>query len=334
MGALRRQFEADGCRSIAPARDLAVPLPDGFLTEAGDRLPDRAVKLRRYGAAGAPLVLVAGGVSSGRFVADEDDVGPGWWGQVVRAGGGVDLDRYQVLGLDFTPTTSSDVQVTLTTRDQARLIALALDGLGAAHLHAFVGASYGGMVALAFASLFPDRVERLCVISAAHRADPMTTALRGVQRRILRFAQEAGRPEEGLSLARQLAMTTYRTPEEFRARFEEEPPAAAGELYPVCRYLVARGRSYHQVMRPERWIALSDAMDRHRVDAGSIRARTTLVAVGEDRLVPIEHMRELAAGLPNGVLVETTSPYGHDAFLKEVDAISPVIGGSLEEETR
>jgi len=333
MGALRRPVEDDRGWGDAPARDFAIPIPDGFLTEAGARLPDPCVELRRYGAADAPQVLVAGGVSSGRFVA-EDEVGSGWWGEMVRPGGGVDLERFGVVALDFAPTSPSGDQVTLTTGDQARLVALALDGLGVRRLHAFVGASYGGMVALAFASLFPERVERLCVISAAHRADPMATALRGVQRRILRFAQEVGRPEEGLSLARQLAMTTYRTREEFRARFEDNPPIAAGELYPVCRYLEARGRSYHQVMRPQRWIALSDAMDRHRVDPRSIRARTTLIAIAGDRLVPIEDMRELAAGLIHARLVEIASPYGHDAFLKEVRAISPVISASLEEKTR
>ena len=328
MGALRQTRPDERCR-IAPARDLFVPIPDDFRTEAGDALEDRSVRLRLHGAPGAPLVLAAGGVSSGRFVADDAEAGRGWWADIVQPGGGVDLDAYAVLGIDFAPATATR-QITITTADQARLIALALDGLGVERLHGFVGASYGGMVALAFAALFPERVERLCVISAAHRADPMATAVRGVQRRILRFAEEAGRPEEGLSLARQLAMTTYRTAEEFRLRFEEEPPEAAGGLYPVCNYLVARGRTYHEVMRPQRWIAMSDSMDRHRVEPEAIKARTTIIGIQGDRLVPIEDLRELAVRAPDARLVEIASIYGHDAFLKEIETLTPLIAASLE----
>ena len=333
MGALRRttqqQWAPDS--GVAPARDLFVPIPDGFRTEAGDALEDRSVRLRLYGDLAQPLVLVAGGVSSGRFVADGGETGRGWWSESVCSGGGVDLDRFGVLGLDFAPHAPSR-SLTITTADQARLIALALDGLGVERLHGFVGASYGGMVALAFAALFPHRVERLCVISAAHRADPMTTALRGVQRRILRFAEASGRPEEGISLARQLALTTYRTAEEVRARFDEPAPSAAGEPYAVCSYLVSQGRRYHETMHAGRWVAMSDSMDRHRVDPAAVRARTTLVGVTSDRLVPIEDMRALVAALPDGSLFELPSLYGHDAFLKEAEALAPVLRSSLEEQ--
>ena len=61
------------------------------------------------------------------------------------------------------------------------------------------------MVGLAFAELYPDWAEQLIVVSAAHRAHPQATAWRGIQRRILQFAVAAGRPEEGVALARELA---------------------------------------------------------------------------------------------------------------------------------
>jgi len=51
---------------------------------------------------------------------------------------------------------------------------------------------------------------------------------------------------------------------------------------------------------------------------------TTLVAVREDQLVPLTDMQALAARLPQGRLVEISSPYGHDAFLKEARQLKPI----------
>jgi len=71
-------------------------------------------------------------------------------------------------------------------------------------------------------------------------------------------------------------------------------------------------------------------MDRHRVEPEAVRARTTLVGVTSDRLVPIEDLRECAARAPDATLVEIESPYGHDAFLKETETLTPVIRAALE----
>ena len=48
----------------------------------------------------------------------------------------------------------------VTTHDQADALARVLDEIGVERIQAFVGASYGGMVALAFAERYP-RARRL-----------------------------------------------------------------------------------------------------------------------------------------------------------------------------
>jgi homoserine O-acetyltransferase len=186
------------------------------------------------------------------------------------------------------------------------------------------------MVGLAFAELFPDRLERLAVICAAHRSHPMTTALRGIQRRILAFADAAGDPEAGVALARQLAMTTYRSPEEFDARFATTAPERAGGAYPVCDYLIAQGQAYSAATTPARWTVLSDSMDRHLVDPAKVTTPTTLVGFTSDRLVPIADVQALAKALPNlDWFAQLPSVYGHDGFLKEVDALAPILRAAL-----
>ncbi|MFN0022442.1 MAG: homoserine O-succinyltransferase [Parvularculaceae bacterium] len=307
--------------------DITVLLPPGFTLQSGEILSRPEVALRIHGEEDAPAILVSGGISSGRSVADAGNE-RGWWRDVVSAGGAIDLARFRVIGADFLPNPGETAR-TISTGDQARALAFALDAIGVARLHAFVGASYGGMLGLAFAEAFPTRLDKLCVISAADRPHPSATALRGIQRRIIDLATRAGNAAEGLSLARQLAMTTYRTPEEFAARFAHRPGGAAGDPYAVCEYLIARGDAYQMV--PERYVTLSDSIDRHAVNACAIATPALFVAVDSDRLVPSEHIRLLAAKAAHADYVEIASLYGHDAFLKEPGVIGPIIRSFIEE---
>jgi len=320
-------------RERGGARDVVASVPADFRLASGEALRQPTVVGRLHGRAGAPLVVVAGGISAGRFVHRTETNGLGWWAGAVSVRGPIDLSRFQVLSFDFAPGSDfHDHPVTITTHDQARLLALLLDRLAVERVAAFVGCSYGGMVALAFAELFPDRADQLIVVSAAHRAHPQATAWRGIQRRILRFAVEAGRPEEGVALARELAMTTYRTAEEFDARFETTAPVQAGGAYPVCDYLTARGQAYRTHTTPARWLSMSDSLDRHSVTPEAIRTPVTLVGFTSDRLVPIDDIRELAARLPTlWRFVEAPSLYGHDAFLKEDAFVGDILRSAFKD---
>jgi homoserine O-acetyltransferase len=307
--------------------DVSVLLPSGFRLQSGEKLSRPELRLRLYGDLSRPAVAVAGGISAGRAVADGKQ-DKGWWRDFVADGGAIDLNQFCVVGFDFLPNPAETAR-TISSLDQARALAIALDKINLSNLKAFVGASYGGMVALAFAAEFPDRVDKLCVISAADRPHPAATALRGVQRRIIEFARRAGSAEEGVSLARQLAMVTYRTPEEFESRFRHVPGEAAGDPYEVCSYLIARGDAYK--MAPERYVTLSDSIDRHSVDPRRIAAPALFLAAKSDRLVPVGDVERLAGNVADGRFFAFTSLYGHDAFLKEAATIGPVIQSFIEE---
>jgi homoserine O-acetyltransferase len=303
--------------------DCTAPVPAGFVFDCGRPCPDASILCRLYGPEDAPLVIVAGGISASRFPYAPD--GAGWWQDTVAPGGGVDIDRFRVLAFEFAPLGQA---VQVSTADQARLVAAALGHLGVARAHAWVGASYGGMVGLAFAALYPERLGRLCAISAAHRASPMAVALRGVQRRIVEFGAESGRTDEALALARQLAMVTYRSSAEFAARFPGGPDESGRS--DVCRYLISRGEAFRRSASPERWRELSLAIDRHQVRPEDVRVPTTLVASTTDWLTPISDMRELADRLPAlESLVELQSDFGHDAFLKEAPRLNPILSRFL-----
>lgn len=303
--------------------DVFISLRPGYRLQSGDILTDGHLRLHLQGNRFGPPVVALGGISAGRHVGGPN----GWWCGSVRSGGAIDLDRFHVIGIDFAPLDNQ--RVVLTAHDQAALINLALDDLKIRRLHAIVGASYGGMVALAFAAAWPDRTDRLIVIAAAHRPSAQGRAWRGVQRRIIEFGLRQGEAAQGLALARQLAMITYRTPEEFEQRFASGDGERFGD---IDRYLTRRGEAYAEVMPPLRWLSLSEAIDRFAVDPASVQVPTTAIAFTTDRLVPLHDMRDLKARLPKlEAFHEVQSLYGHDAFLKETAALHPILSGSLKD---
>jgi homoserine O-acetyltransferase len=323
---------AESEAASAEALSGVLQLPGRLSLHHGGSLDQPSLAWRLEGKAGAPVVVALGGISAHRRVFDIEQPRDGWWCEIAGPGRALDSTRVRVLGIDYlggsgesTAPTSGGVFPSLSSYDQAEALLQLLDHLQVARLRAIVGASYGGMVALAFAERFPARVEQLLVISAADRTHPMSTAWRSVQRRALRFALAAGHPADGIELARALAMATYRSPEEFAARFSGPPRQVDGRfVFPVEEYLFARGRDYAARYRAESFLCLSESIDLHAIDAARVATPTTLVAVREDQLVPIGDMRALAARLPHARLYELSSAYGHDTFLKEAGALQTV----------
>lgn len=306
------------------ARDIKFDLGD-FKLERGCVLEADQVRGRMCGPEGEPVIVVLGGISATRFVADDGKGGRGWWSTLVREGGPIDTSRFQVLGYDFAPAVESENRPSsITTRDQAARLKALLDDLKIDKVAAIVGSSYGGMTALAFAQAYPKRVENLCIIGAAHKPYPIGVGWRGIQRRIVRLGIDAGRPKEGLKLARELAMTTYRTPEEFSDRFDLNETAKKPSKFDICDYLGSRGDAFAEMMDAERFLALSESIDLHRVDPEKITTPTLLMSAISDQLAPLPDMRELRDRLAGpSELFTFTSLFGHDAFLKEYDMMAP-----------
>jgi homoserine O-acetyltransferase len=324
--------------------DLAGPSTDGV-----------RVAYASYGPEDAPAVMVLGGISAHRFVCGGEDGTPGWWPGVVGPDGNLTSGEdkltsgepvltpgpYRILGMDYiggaggssAPVNGPGVPI-VTTADQADGVKAVLGHLGIDKLHAFVGASYGGMVGLALGARHPDRLERLLVFCAAHRSHPMATGLRGLQRRIVELAADAGRESEGLALARELAMTTYRTPEEFEKRFVSVPIWEEGSPhFAVERYLKVQGERFARHFDGRAFAILSQSLDLHDVDPALIRVPTTVVSVDSDTLVPPWLVAELVRGLPDtGRTIRIASNFGHDAFLKAKKVVGRVIRHVLDEE--
>lgn len=293
----------------------------------------RAVTLRYelQGATGAPVVFVAGGISAHRHLAASDVFAEsGWLNELVGADRALDPSQRQLLAFDFVGADGR-LDAPIDTADQADAIAKLLSALGIARLQAFVGYSYGALVGLQFAVRHPERLEKLIAVSGAHRAHPYAAAWRALQRRAVTLGQLQCADAQGLSLARQFAMLSYRTPEEFGERFDAAPEIVNGRVRVAAEdYLDAAGAQYVARTPVTAYVRLSESIDLHRVDPADVRVATLVVAVEGDRLVPLSDSVALVEGLGTlGQLRVLRSPYGHDAFLKETDRIDSILTSAL-----
>jgi homoserine O-acetyltransferase/O-succinyltransferase len=238
----------------------------------------------------------------------------------------------------------------LTIRDQVAAQQALADHLGIPSWVAVVGGSMGGMQALEWAVGAPDRVQRVAVLAAPPLAGADSIALDSVQAEAIRMdpafsggdyydAPDGKGPHRGLALARRMALLNYRSPSELDDRFARSwqsgiSPLGGGGVFAVESYLGFHGNKFTRRFDANSYLTLVAAMDSHDVgrDRGGVeaalgRATATALVLGvdTDRLYPVAGQRSIAAGL-RGALdgpepVVLASPYGHDAFLIETEAV-------------
>ena len=341
-----------------PLRFFRVPR---FALEGGDVLHDVVLA---YGLEGPPeavaddLVLVFHALTGSADVAGE---GTGWWREVVGPGRAVDTRRYAVLCANLLgscygttgPASPAGGRADgrageragfppVTPRDQARLVGLLVDALGARSVALVAGGSLGGMVALEWVLLHPGRARSTVVLAAPAAHTAWAIGWNAVQRRALDLAAAAGSADavaEGLALARMVGMLTYRSPEGLEARFARAQ-GGAGE-WAVAGWLARHGVRLASRFDPASYRALLGAMDAHDVGAGRgglDRALATLgvaggyvvgVGIAGDALYPAAEVRRWtdAAGVR---YAELRSEHGHDAFLLEAGQVGRILGEALD----
>lgn len=312
--------------AIAPTRGI-LPL-HGFSLTCGSQLAEGELAWQSWGPQDAPVVIVLGGISAGR------DVGA-WWSSQCGAGLALDPTFLRLVSIDWLggadassgPRNDQEFHP-IESIDQANALLLLLNHLGIAQVEAVVGASYGGCVGQHLAGLLGSRLKRLVVIGSAHRASPWALALRTLQRAGIESCSDKASRSRALERARQLAVLGYRTPTELESRFGESDPASG-----VLGWLSAHGERFSARFSASSFLCLSRSLDHHEFDPSRIQAKTTVVAIAEDLLVPLSLAREFTRRIgKHAELARISSPYGHDAFLKESGEISCVLKYALAAE--
>jgi homoserine O-acetyltransferase len=329
-----------------------LDLPGPFALERGGTLPGVRVGYRTWGtldADGANAVVLCHALTGS---ADADL----WWTRMFGPGAALDPSRdfvlcSNILGSCYGTTGPTSVDPAtgrpwlgafpaITIRDLVRVQRALADALGVRRIRAVIGGSLGGMQALEWALMDPERVESLVFVASSARHSAWCIGLSEAQRQAI-FADPRWRggrydpadpPAAGLAAARMMAMCTYRCPPSFEERFGRRPQDA--ELFAVESYLRHQGRQLVDRFDPATYVTLTRAMDTHDVARGrgdlddvlrSLRLPTLVVSIDSDVLYFPSEQREVARLVPGARLAILDSPHGHDAFLIDVDRLSALV---------
>lgn len=284
------------------------------------------VKPMRYALFGdrnKPLALVMGGISSSRLIVSTE-YGEGWWDQLVGYDKAIDLNDYCVLGVDFY---SPEFLVDITPEDQAKLINDLLEEIGFDGFELIVGSSYGGLVAQSFAANYPQSVGQLILLCAASTHTNKSVALRYIQQKIMSSLPN----DEGLKLARSLAMLGYRSDAELERRFSQEAFfRGQSQEFEIVEYLQHNANKFQKRFERFRYQNLSRSIDLHQVDESKVKCPSLLIGFDSDQLVTTNLIKKTCQAIgDNSYYREIQTEYGHDGFLKEVVAIENLINEFL-----
>ena len=323
-----------------------------FVLESGAALPELTIAYRTWGrlAPGGDNAVLACHALTGS--ADLHL----WWPAVLGPGRAFDPQRdfvvcSNVLGSCYGSTGPLSAPPggggrygpafpAVSVRDMVRAQAALLDALGVRRLRLVAGGSLGGMQALEWAALYPERVAAVAALAVSGRHSAWCIGLSEAQRQAL-YADPlwqdgaydpACPPAAGLRAARMLAMCTYRSRASFQERFGRA--VAPGGGWEVEDWLRHHGDRLVERFDANSYVALTRAMDGHDLSRGrgpyaaalaGIRVPTLVVAIDSDVLYPPEEQAELAAGLGRGRLAWLRSPHGHDAFLIEGEQVDRLL---------
>jgi homoserine O-acetyltransferase/O-succinyltransferase len=318
-----------------------------FDLDDGTVLPELTVAYRHDGLApgDGPQILVIHALTGSADAAGD------WWEPLIGDGRALDTTRFGVLCANLLggrygtsgpasldPTTGRAYGAAfpqVTTRDQARAQWRLLDALSVDRLALVAGGSLGGMVALEVALARPHAVDHVAPIAAPAATGPLAIAWNHLQ---VALIERLG--DDGLDLARQLAMTTYRSEEDFEERFGRamEPDGRPS----IVSYLDHQGAKLVERFDPATYRILAGAMDRHDIGhgRGGIEAAfaalaasgtaVTGIGIEGDILYGPRQVRALVdAATAAGVEAryrEIRSSKGHDAFLVEWDQLTRLLG--------
>ncbi len=340
---------------------FAEPLP----LQSGASLSDYTLVYETYGTLNAErsnAVLVCHALNASHHVAGTYEGQPksaGWWDNMVGPGKPLDTDRFFVIGVNnpgscfgstgpmhTNPATGKPYGAAfpvVTVEDWVHAQARLADRLGIRKFAAVMGGSLGGMQALAWSTLYPDRLGHCLVIASTPKLSAQNIAFNDVARQAILsdpdfhdgdFYAHGVVPKRGLRVARMIGHITYLSDDDMAEKFGRDLrngdyQFGFGIDFEIESYLRYQGDKFSEYFDANTYLLITKALDyfdparAHGGDLAAALAGTQaeflLVSFTTDWRFAPERSREMVQALVKNerrvTYAEIDAPHGHDAFL-------------------
>jgi homoserine O-acetyltransferase len=349
---------------VAPqTMQFAEPLP----LQSGASIADYQLVYETYGvlnAARSNAVLVCHALNASHHVAGRhttEDKNAGWWDNMVGPGKPLDTDRFFVIGvnnlgscfgstgpMDIDPSTGRQYGASfpvVTVEDWVLAQARLADALGIVRFAAVMGGSLGGMQAMAWSILYPQRLRHCIVIASTPRLSAQNIAFNDVARQAIltdpdyhggNFYAHGVVPKNGLRVARMVGHITYLSDDDMAEKFGRDLRSGSyqfgyGVDFEIESYLRYQGDKFSEYFDANTYLLITKALDYFdpaRQFGGDLtqalactRAQFLVVSFSTDWRFAPARSHEIVQGLVNNrrrvTYAEIDAPHGHDAFLQE-----------------
>jgi homoserine O-acetyltransferase len=356
-----------------------------FRLREGATLPGLRIAYETYGTLaedGSNAVLVFHALSGSQHAAGinpaikgvnlwQEELHEGWWSNMIGPGKAIDTRKHFVVCANYlggcygsTGPSSPDPATGLpwgsrfpsvTAADQVEVAARLLDHLGIGCLHAVVGPSVGGLLALTFATRLPQRVRNVALLACGARTTVLNRLI--LLEQIMAIENDphfkggdyygGPHPEYGLALARIISHKTFVHLDsiERRARKDVVQPDDVLAWYrireKVQSYMLHQGKKFVQRFDANTYLRIIDLWSRYdpvaegdAQDAAELfeRARAAgqrwlVFSIDSDFCFYPEEQGQLVKLLEKAKVdvmhITVHSEKGHDSFLLEPKLYSP-----------
>ncbi len=292
-------------------------------------------------------------------VASDDDTNIGWWDNMIGPGKPLDTDHFFVIGINnlgscfgstgpmhTNPATGmpygADFPV-VTVEDWVNAQARLADLLGIHQFAAVMGGSLGGMQAMSWSMLYPDRLRHCVVIASTAKLSAQNIAFNDVARQAIvsdpdfhggDFYAHNVVPKSGLRVARMVGHITYLSNDDMAEKFGRDLKSGEyqfgyGVDFEIESYLRYQGDKFSSYFDANTYLLITKALDYFdpaRKYGGDLtqalamtKARFLVISFTTDWRFSPERSREIVRALLSNkrkvTYAEIDAPHGHDAFL-------------------
>ncbi len=337
----------------------ALPLQNG------SQIADYTLMVETYGELNADksnAVLICHALNASHHVAGyyaDDPKNIGWWDNMVGPGKAVDTNRFFVIGINnlgscfgstgpmhTNPATGKPYGAefpVVTVEDWVNAQARVADRLGIQQFAAVMGGSLGGMQALAWSLLYPDRLRHCIVIASTPKLSAQNIAFNDVARQAILtdpdfhggdFYAHGVVPRRGLRVARMIGHITYLSDDDMAEKFGRDLKTGSyqfgyGVDFEIESYLRYQGDKFSDYFDANTYLLITKALDYFdpaRAYGGDLaqalahsKAKFFLASFTTDWRFSPERSREIVEALIHNQrqvsYAEIDAPHGHDAFL-------------------